>query len=239
LKELDHLKDQFMVTASHELRTPLTAVQGYIELLAQFDDALGAEQKKEFLHKARRSCDELVIILENVMDASQLDMEGGVQTTHLERVPLQTMIDSIMNLLEPGLAKEKREVYLNIPAGLAVQADARHLSQVLLNLSVNALKYSSPTTPLAFSARIVRNQQQQSVVVSITDKGKGIAVQDQARLFQRFLRLESDINSPIRGSGLGLYISRRLIEAMGGKIWVESRGMPGEGSTFHVQLALA
>ncbi len=77
------------------------------------------------------------------------------------------------------------------------------------------------------------------IVVSIADKGKGIAPQDQPRLFQRFYRLETDLNSPVRGSGLGLYISRRLIEAMGGKIWIESSGVVGEGSTFHIQLPMA
>ena len=77
------------------------------------------------------------------------------------------------------------------------------------------------------------------MIISITDRGKGIAPEDHAQLFQRFVRLESDLNSPVRGSGLGLYISRRLVEAMGGKIWIESRGIPGEGSTFHIQLPLA
>ena len=74
------------------------------------------------------------------------------------------------------------------------------------------------------------------VVIRVSDKGKGIAPQDQANLFQRFVRLESDMNSSVRGSGLGLYISRRLIEGMAGKIWLESSGIPGEGTTVHIQL---
>ena len=78
-----------------------------------------------------------------------------------------------------------------------------------------------------------------AVIISVSDQGKGITPQDQARLFQRFYRLESDMNSPVRGSGLGLYISRRLIEAMGGKIWIESSGIPGGGSTFHILLPMA
>ena len=74
------------------------------------------------------------------------------------------------------------------------------------------------------------------VVICVTDKGRGIAPEDQARLFQRFTRLESAINSPVQGSGLGLYISRQLIEGMGGKICIESSGIPGEGTTVHIQL---
>ena len=76
-------------------------------------------------------------------------------------------------------------------------------------------------------------------MISIADKGNGIHLAEQEHIFERFYRMESDMNSPVRGSGLGLYISRRLIEAMKGKIWVESKGIAGEGSTFHIQLPMA
>ena len=236
LQELDQLKDQFMVTASHELRTPLTAVQGYIELIAQYDEMLPPEQRKEFLQKARRSCDELVVLLGNVMDASRLEMEASIRPASMELVNVRRMIESVTDLIEPQLKQQHRQLYLTIPEHLVVQADAARLRQVLVNISVNAIKYSPSETPIAFSARIVRIDTQSVVILSIADKGKGIAPQDQGRLFERFVRLESDINSSVRGSGLGLYISRRLIEAMDGKIWLESRGIPGEGSTFHIQL---
>ena len=125
-----------------------------------------------------------------------------------------------------------------VPNKLFVKADPVRLRQVLLNLSVNALKYSNAGTPIIFSARAVPDQVP-CAIISVTDKGKGIKPQDQEQLFQRFVRLESDLNSIVRGSGLGLYISRRLIEAMDGNIWIESNGVPGAGSTFHIQLPLA
>jgi len=236
LQELDQLKDQFMVTASHELRTPLTAVQGYIELLAQFDEQLPVEQRQEFLQKARRGCEELALLLGNVMDASRLEVEAGIKPALLTRVSLSEMLDSVLVLIEPQLTQEQREVYRNIPPHLSVQADIVRLRQVMMNISVNALKYSPPRTPIGFSARTVVEQQGIYVVISVSDKGQGITPQEQAQLFQRFVRLERDVNSPVRGSGLGLYISRRLVEAMGGKIWIESSGIPGEGSTFHILL---
>ena len=127
---------------------------------------------------------------------------------------------------------------VNIPASLKVQADPVRFRQVLLNLSINALKYSPPPTPIAFSARMV-NFPVPGVIVSVIDRGKGISEQDKDRLFQRFVRLDHDLNSSVRGSGLGLYISHRLVEAMDGKIWVESKGIPGEGSQFNVQLPIA
>jgi signal transduction histidine kinase len=243
LQELDHMKDQFIATASHELRTPLTAIQGYIELLAQFNESLPTEQRQEFLQKARRGCDELVVLLGNVMDASSLEENGnkGIKIALLKRVSLQEAIDGVILLIEPHLTQEQRELHVNIPPHIFVYADPVRLRQVLMNLCTNALKYSPVHSPIGLSARVVteHDQERDYVIISISDKGKGIAPEDQGRLFQRFVRLESDVNSPVRGSGLGLYISRRLIEAMNGKIWIESSGIPGEGSTFHVQLPLA
>ena len=238
LQELDELKDQFMITASHELRTPLTSVQGYIELLTQYDDMIGAEERREFLQKAQRSCNELVILLGNVMDASRIETESSIRPELLERVDVRDMIESVITIINPQLRQEHRIATVLVSTHLFVHADPVRLRQVLMNLSVNALKYSPQRTPITFSARLVdsKNGAMPSVIISVSDKGKGISSEDQPRLFQRFSRLESEINSTIRGSGLGLYISRRLVELMSGRIWVESSGIPGEGSTFHVQL---
>jgi signal transduction histidine kinase len=238
LQELDQLKDQFMITASHELRTPLTAVHGYLELLAEHGGNISLQQQQEFLQKARRGCDELVLLLNNVMDASRLEIEAGLRPAHLQQVDVEEEVWGVLDLIEPQLTQERREVHVYIPHNLFVKADPVRLRQVLLNLSVNALKYSEPGTSITITARTVFDNTP-GVIISITDQGKGIKLQDQARLFQRFVRLENDLNSIVRGSGLGLYISRRLIEAMDGKIWIESSGIPGAGSTFHFQLPLA
>jgi signal transduction histidine kinase len=235
LQELDQLKDQFMITASHELRTPLTAVHGYLELMAEYGERLSHQQQQEFLQKARRGCDELVLLLNNVTDASRLEIEAGIRPVHLEKVDVEETVRDVIDLIEPQIIQEFREVQVYIPHKLFVKADPVRLRQVLLNLSVNALKYSEAGTPITFTARTVFDKQPY-VLVNVTDKGKGIKPQDHARLFQRFVRLESDLNSVVRGSGLGLYISRRLIEAMNGNIWIESSGIAGAGSTFNFRL---
>ena len=238
LQELDQMKDQFMMTASHELRTPLTAVQGYIELVAQYGDVLPPEERNDFLEKARRGCDELTMLLSNVMDASRLERDVIIRPALLKPVSVSEAFESVTLMLEPNLTREKRELHVQVTDDLSVKADPMRLRQVLLNVCVNALKYSEPGTPLSISA--LASQEHESVVrIDVTDKGKGIAPEDQEHVFQRFYRLEGDVNSPVRGSGLGLYISRRLIEAMGGKIWITSSGVPGEGSTFTIQLPMA
>lgn len=238
LKELDQLKDQFMITASHELRTPLTAVQGYIELIVQYDETLPPDQRREFLHKAQMGCEELTILLRNVMDASRLEADAALKPALISHVSVKEMVDKVMLMIEPQITHGQRQVRFDIPEKMFVLADPLRLHQVLMNVSNNALKYSLEGTTITFSAA-PSTESEKSLVISIKDQGKGITPEDQGRLFQRFYRLESDMNSPVRGSGLGLYISRRLIEAMGGKIWIESRGIPGEGSTFHILLPMA
>jgi signal transduction histidine kinase len=238
LQELDKLKDQFMITASHELRTPLTSIQGYLELLVVFGDTMPPEQQKDFLLKAYRGSEELVLLLNNVMDASRLEVDAGIRPAHLQAVDVCEVVHSVVELIEPQLTHDQRKVEISIPSTLAVQAEPVRLRQVLLNLSMNALKYSPPGSPITFSA-LSTSYSPPNVILSVIDKGNGIAPQDQERLFQRFVRLERDLNSVTRGSGLGLYISRQLVEAMEGKIWVESSGIPGEGSSFNIQLLMS
>ncbi|HEV2581707.1 MAG TPA: HAMP domain-containing sensor histidine kinase [Ktedonobacteraceae bacterium] len=233
LREMNQLKDQFLMMASHELRTPLTSVQGYLELMAEYQDELSPERCRAYLQKAQRSCEELVMLFGNVMDVSRLDEE--MHPAQMETVSVQKMIESVMYLIEPRVLKEQREIQLHIPPRLQVRANPGRLRQALLNISINALKYSPPQSPIIFAARVDPDSNN-AVDISITDMGRGIAPPDQARVFQLYERLERDVQSAVQGSGLGLYISNLFIEAMGGKIWIESEGIAGQGATFHMQL---
>lgn len=232
-KELDQSKDQFIMTASHELRTPLTAVQGYIELLNQYNDELSAETRTEFIQKAHRGCDELALMVGNIMDASRLQIEG--ERIRLTPVELASSVRHVMEILEAVTTREARAVNLVISPGLFVQADELRLRQILLNLVSNALKYS----PAGTTIQVLALQGQGLVKISVRDYGSGVPLEEQQRLFERFVRLERDMNSPVRGAGLGLYITKRLVEAMNGRLWVESSGVPGEGSTFSFTLQRA
>jgi len=225
-KELDRLKDQFIMTASHELRTPLTAVQGYIELLDTYNYKLPSERRAEFITKAHRGCDELALMVENIMDASRIEVDA--ENINLSRVSLAEPVRHITEILEAVTSRENRAINVDIPADVYVMADELRLRQVLLNLVSNALKYSPAGTDVDVASRT----NDENVTVRIRDRGLGVPQKDQERLFERFVRLERDMNSSIRGVGLGLYISKQLIEAMGGRIWMESTGKEGEGSVF-------
>jgi signal transduction histidine kinase len=232
-KELDRLKDQFIMTASHELRTPLTAVQGYIELLDTYNHKLPSDRRAEFIAKAHRGCDELALMVENIMDASRVQVDA--ENITLRQVPLAESVRHITEILEGLTSREHRSINVDIPADAYVIADELRLRQVLLNLVSNALKYS----PAGTDVNIASRTDDENVMVSIRDRGLGVPQKDQERLFERFVRLERDMNSSIRGAGLGLYISKQLIEAMGGHIWMESTGKEGEGSVFVFTLKCA
>ena len=232
-KELDRLKDQFIMTASHELRTPLTAVQGYIELLEIYNETLPESTRADFIAKAHRGCDELSLMVGNIMDASRVQVD--VEQIKLSRVSLAGSVQHILEILDGVMSRESRSVHVNIPADIHVMADDLRLRQVLLNLVSNAIKYSVAGSEID----IAGDKDNEMVIVRVRDYGLGVPPDQQERLFERFVRLERDMNSPARGAGLGLYISKQLIEAMGGHIWLESRGVEGEGTTFFFTLQYA
>ena len=230
LKELDRLKDQFIMTASHELRTPLTAVQGYIELLLSYNERLSAEERASFIAKAQRGCDELTLLVGNIMDASRVEVD--IREVSMTAVPLAASMAHVLEIMEGVTRRERRRVDVAIADDIIVEADELRLRQIILNLMSNALKYSEAGSPLEISASVENEQ----VTLRIRDYGRGIPPRDQSRLFERFVRLERDMNSPVRGAGLGLAISKQLVEAMGGRIWVESSGEEGKGSVFAFSL---
>jgi signal transduction histidine kinase len=250
-QESEQLKNHFLMTASHELRTPLTAVQGYLELLGDFGYTLDDDSKARFLNNARRACEELVLLLGNVMDASRVDQDRVTLTFTSVRVV--QAVQSIIEILEPIVAREERVVELKIADDLDIWVDDLRLRQILLNLVGNALKYTPPSTAITIRAESVSWHEllwripfldlqlsppasDHLVIIAIRDWGPGVALEDQPKLFTKFMRLTGALNSLQRGAGLGLYLCRQLTEAMGGHIWMESKGIEGEGSTFFVAL---
>jgi signal transduction histidine kinase len=250
-QESDRLKNHFLMTASHELRTPLTSVQGYLELLNSFGPTLDEGTKSHFINNARRACEELELLLGNVMDTSRVDHDKV--KLNLGPVQIAQSAQIILEILEPTLALEGRTVELQIADDLYVWVDDLRLRQILLNVIGNALKYTPPSSPIALSAecinyadivehitlahtQLTKSCAEQFVLIAIRDWGSGINSTDQAHLFTKFMRLDNAINSTQRGAGLGLYLCRQLTEAMCGQIWVESQGIAGQGSTFLIAL---
>lgn len=250
-RESERVKNNFLLAASHELRTPLTAIQGYLELLGDYGETLDEASRARFIQNARRGCDELVLLLGNVLDATHLDIEQ----VSLKSGPvyLAQSVQIILEILEPIIAREKRQVTVQIAEALLVWADELRLRQILLNLLGNALKYTPAGSGIVLAAECmdlaavkelsvhagagsqpVDLSSGTFVVLTVHDQGPGIAPEEQPLLFTKFTRLTSARNSMQSGAGLGLYLCRQLVEAMDGRIWMESTGISGEGTTFFV-----
>jgi glutamate:GABA antiporter len=234
LSELDQLKDAFLTIASHELRTPLTIVQGYLEMLREMED-VSPEMRRSFIEKACRACDELVLLQANIMDATRLKIDAA--SLRITPIDLKDITLALTELFELWVAQGQQSIEIAIDPDISVMADETRLRQVLHNLLANAVRYSPPHTCIRVTA--ATEQEARMARISVSDQGPGIPPAQQEEIFDKFVRLERDLNSKVRGSGLGLYISRQLVEAMQGSICVESSGIKGEGSTFSFTLPLA
>jgi signal transduction histidine kinase len=263
--ELAALKDQFIVDANHELRTPIMALYNNLEILAALTERGSPEQRARVLQRALSSGDAVLRLLHSVLDAGAL--EGKPPRLESKAVSLAPLVRAILETFDPneigeiGTPKgeyEARAVTMHVPAELVVWADEGRLRQVLINLIANALKYSDPGTPIFITAAAgagtgaggerhhghgARSGEARAaageIYVGVRDQGLGVPPRDVSKLFNRFVRLERDIAGSVRGTGVGLYMCRMLVEAMDGRIWVESSGVPGEGSTFAFVLPAA
>ena len=235
-RRLNELKDQFVLNVSHELRTPLTQVYGYLELLGAFHDALTSEKRVEYIQQATQGCETLLLLINTILDAV------GTGSLMTPRQAQELVIaDLVHEVLEEFEQRQEHPVHLEIAEGLVVQADRQSLCQVLRNLLSNAFKYAPPRTTVQVVATRCYPITQgpdgiSEACICVQDAGPGIPPEDIPLLFGKFVRLKRDLASSIRGTGLGLYISKQLVEAMGGSIWVESAGVAGQGSRFYFTL---
>ena len=249
-KELDRLKDQFIASVNHELRTPIMALQGYIELARELGLRGNPDRQTHMLDRADESAAHLAALVRSVLSVRRIEAEADA--TRPAAFALAPVVLAASRLLDPREAGgQERDLRLDVPEGLAVYADQDRVRQVLVNLLSNATKYSPPGSPVDVTARVApaeipprrprRSMEPavEMVEVAVHDSGLGIPPDQAVLLFQRFVRLERDLASPVPGTGLGLAICRTYVEAMGGRIWVESSGVTGEGTTFRFTLPLA
>ncbi len=235
LKEAERLKDEFIGIAAHELRTPLAVLKGFAQtLIVQTSRGNGPELSDwqlEALQGIDQSTLRLVELIEDLLDVTRL--QAGRLSLRLEPTDLVALIRRAVARLQ--LTTEQHSISLNTTLpDLVVDVDARRMEQVLGNLIGNAIKYSPQGGPVEVTIRAEKKTQ--SALISISDRGIGIPVQQQARLFGRFERADNARTYGIGGTGLGLYLCRELVERQGGRIWFES--VEGEGSTFFVSLPI-
>jgi PAS domain S-box-containing protein len=223
-KRAEQIKDEFIGLVSHELRTPLTVFMGAVRVAQT--EGISAGEVRELLQEAAQSADALSHILDNLIELSRYQSDR----LNLNTVPtdIRQAVGEVLST-EAGHASRHRLTFSYEDGLPEVEVDQLRLRQILRNLIDNAAKYS----PAGTEIRILLKQDKGNVVVGVCDRGKGISPAEQAKLFQPYQRLG---DTQAEGLGLGLLVCRRLVEAHGGTVWVESE--PGRGSTFWFSLPL-
>jgi len=227
-QQLEEMKVDFVALAAHELRTPLTEVKGYLDVLANEAKGL-SKSNREFLDRAVASAATLSGLMHNLLNVSRIEHgELGYQPEALNYV---AFINQFAADLKPRIKQQRRKLKLELPKTLpTLMADPTALREVLTNLTDNAINHTAPGNG---TITITVVQHRGEIETAVTDNGVGITADALPHLFTKFFRV-SELKSTTRGTGLGLYICKSIVEAQGGHIWVDS--VEGEGSTFTFRL---
>ena len=229
LRHLENVRRDFVANASHELQTPLTAIRGFAETLLA--NSLPPEKVRSQIEVILRNAERLGNLIRDMLELSRIESR---------RVPLQASEVDVVKLtrlvlrdMEPRMKERSLQVSLEQAGAVPAWADRRALEQVLTNLLDNAVKYTDPGGTVSVQV----GSSPEAVRISVRDTGIGIPAEDQARIFERFYRVDKARSRALGGTGLGLAIVKHLVQAMEGDIYVESR--PGQGSTFRFSLPRA
>ena len=225
LQELDRLKDEFIATVTHELRTPLTSIRSFSEILYDNPD-IAPLQRKEFLAIITKESERLTRLINQVLDLARI--EAGRFDWRIGPVDLRAVLEDAAAAVGRLFADKKVALDMDLPHALPyVRADRDQLMQVAINLLSNAVKFCAPGTGRATVSAAVLGD---VVELRIADNGPGIAPRHHKIIFEKFRQASDALTNKPAGSGLGLPISKRIIEHFGGRIWVESE--TGQGATF-------
>jgi signal transduction histidine kinase len=229
---VEQMKSDFVSTVSHELRTPLTSIYGFAETLLRQDVLFGEDERRVFLGYIASESQRLTQIVDALLNVARLDT-GDLQV-NLSTTDVRDVVGEVVETAELAGTNGHRFVVELPDEPLAATADRDKLRQVFTILLDNALKYS----PEGGTVTVGVERKHDMVEVSVVDEGIGIPQADQEQIFRKFYRgTDAETRVGQGGTGLGLFIARGLVTAMGGRIWVESR--EGEGSTFAFQLPAA
>ena len=228
---VEQMKSDFVATVSHELRTPLTSIYGFAETLMRSDVEFSEFEQTTFLGYIVSESERLIHIVDDLLNVARL--EAGTLGLTLARTDVSEVArEALAHVDEVGENGHRFSVEIE-PGSLLVRADREKLTQILHNLVDNAVKFS----PHGGAIRIVGRRRTATAEISVSDEGKGIPRADLQRIFTKFYRSEGASRSGLQGTGLGLFLARGLVAAMGGRMWVESQ--EGQGSSFTFELPLA
>ncbi len=231
LKKLDRIKSNFLSVTSHELRTPMSAIKGYMQMLLKQSLGEITEEQKQALKVILRNTTRLDNLIQDILDISRL--ESGTMKFLPEQTDLQKMIREISETMQSSADLKNIKINVDIEKGIPeLTIDQGRIKQVLMNLVNNAIKFSPQRAVINIRAK----REEDNVLFEVQDFGRGIPKDKQEKIFETFYQVESGKNMKFGGAGLGLSISRGIVLAHDGRIWVEST--PGKGSTFKFNLPI-
>jgi signal transduction histidine kinase len=234
LQRLDDLKSTFVSVAAHELRSPLTAIQGYVEMLMDEYEGPLSDGQREYLTIIQDSSQRLLHITSSLLDVTRI--EAGRVELILQPTDLSTLVHKVAAEYEPEMKARAQQLTIDHPSELPLAlCDPTRTSQIVGNLLSNAIKYSLQNRHIRIS--VFPSQEEGFLQLTVADSGVGIGPEDQGKVFRRFFRAVNATQTGASGAGLGLYITRSLVELHGGRIWFEST--LNQGSAFHVTFAIA
>ena len=228
LEEASLAKTQILSTATHELKTPLTSIVGYVDRMIFRQDTVGKlnDKQSRYLATVQKNAYRLKALVDDLLDVSRIEA-GTLELTLLD-LDIGDEIEDTVQFMQSLISDKQIALTIEIPPGLgSIKADRLRFSQVMTNLLSNACKYS----PRGSEVKVSVSERTDALQVDVSDQGIGISINDQERLFTKFFRADNSSTREVSGTGLGLYITKLLIEAHQGTIWTESE--PGQGSKFH------
>ena len=236
LKDVDKLKDEFVSLASHELRTPMTVIKSYLWLMLDKNNVSSlSEKQKMYIDRAYISTQRLINLVNDMLNVSRI--ESGRFILNMQSINIIELISKVYAEMLPKAQEQKINLEFVKPVETLpkVQTDPERVEQVLINLIGNSLKFTPDNGTIKIL--INYNHSEKTETVSVIDNGKGISKEDMPKLFQKFSMVGNNylVKQNAQGTGLGLYLSKAIIELLNGKIWVESEGK-GKGSKFSFTL---
>jgi two-component system, chemotaxis family, CheB/CheR fusion protein len=229
LKIISQAKSDLLANVSHELRTPLASIKGNIETLIEPDVKWSKRQQLEILQSANKEADRLTLLIKDLLDMSRIDSGKLILDRRIHSI--KEILESVSNVLSVVAAKHNLKV-VHSPDLPSIEVDKGRIGQVITNLVDNAVKFSAEGSQILIDAAINDG----NLIFSIEDRGIGMPPEVVAKLFDRFYQARQIVEGKTRGTGLGLTICKGIVEAHGGKIWVESQ--PSEGSKFRFSLPI-
>lgn len=226
---MDRAKSEIISIASHQLRTPLTAIRWYATAMLKDEEDLTPPQRVEYLQRIHDANQHMIQLVDDLLNVSRIDL--GTLTLEPRPIDLHKTLDAVLKELAVEIAGKKLQIMENSNSHVhPVVVDPNSLHIILQNLVSNAVKYSQE----GGKVEITIQQQTENALIAVKDDGVGIPAEQQAKIFSKLFRASNAQRIAVDGSGLGLYVTKAMVERTGGRIWFES--IEGKGSTFYITL---